>query len=339
MTRRNFIGLAVITAFALILGILTASGDRGGAVIADRGERLLPDFANKAEDIARIEVTGPNQATVLENTPTGFRDSTGFPADPEAIQTLITSLALLNIEERKTADPTRFFELDLAEPDADGGAGTRVVFTDADGDVIVDLVIGKRDFTVGGVDGGQFVRTSGRPASYLVEGQVKAPARRAGWFQTRLFETDPAAISAMLLEPLTGPPIELERQGEQIELIGDPPDGRTLDRSKVDRVTRMLSNLTFEDVRLRDDAEDERIARLTTVTADGIQLVMTRILADETDKEIWVRIKAEALENAVETRVADLNALTEGREFRLNSLDGAVFGWSIEELTRAVEQG
>ena len=247
----------------------------------------------------------------------------------------------LEIAERKTDDPARHAELELAAWDAEAGAGAgaEIMLLDAEGDPVADLVAGARDVTLGGVSGGQFVRRGTEDQAWLVRGRVEAPTRRRAWFRTTLHDGEAAEIVRMALTPEGAAPIPFEREGEALALAIDPPEDRVADADRPDRIARGLADLDFEDVQ-PDGGLAETGATLRAETDGGLRLHLARVEApEETDGDdaIWARIRAEALRPEAEDAAAALAARTEGFVFRLSAWDAAPLGWTLDDLTRPVE--
>lgn len=340
MTPKSFLALSGATLAAVAAAAVAAGLEGAQPALAERGERLFPDLPDRAEAIARIMVRDGDMQMEIERREGRFVDAvSGYPVDAATLRALVTSLGALEIAERKTADPARHADLDLAAWDAEDGAGAEIMLLDEDGDSVADLVAGARDFTLGGVSGGQFVRRGAEDQAWLVRGRVEAPTRRRAWFDTVLHDGETAEIVRMALTPESAEPIPFEREGEALALAVDPPAGRVADTDRPDRIARGLANLDFEDVR-PDDGLAETGATLWAETAAGLRLHLARVAApEETGDEdaIWARIRAEALKPEAEEAAAALAARTEGFVFRLSAWDAAPLGWTLEDITRPVD--
>ena len=339
MTPKSFLALSGVTLAAVAAAAVAAGLEGAQPALAERGERLFPDLPDRADGIARITVRDGAMRMEIEKQEGRFVDAvSGYPVDAATLRDLVTSVGALEIAERKTDDPARHADLDLAAWDAEAGAGAEITLLDEEGEPIADLVAGARDYTLGGVSGGQFVRRGTEDQAWLVRGRVEASTRRRAWFRTTLHDGETAEIVRMALTPAGAAPIPFEREGEALALAIDPPEGRVADADRPDRIARSLANLDFEDVR-PDGGLAETGATLWAETAAGLRLHLARVAApEETEGEdaIWARIRAEALRPEAEDAAAALAARTEGFVFRLSAWDGAPLGWTLDDLTEPV---
>lgn len=326
-STKSFLALAGVTALAVALAaVLTVRSDAGGA-IAGRGVPLLPDFAAKANGIGRVAVTTGGGTTTLTRAGDGFTDQSGFPARIEAVRELVSGLSTLTVEERKTDRPARYADLDLADPGAAKGAGTKVELVAADGTSIADVVLGSRDPTVGGSRGGQFVRVEGQPQTYLARGAVTLPATRSGWFETRLVAVPAADITRVTLAPRGGEPILLTREGDALALAAPPAD-RAPDKAKISQLASLFEGVDFTDVRKAGSAAGNG-PTLAAETGAGLRVTLSEV------SDGWARITAEATSDGAGAAAKAIADKTRGFEFRLAPSVTGPLGWTVQDLTTA----
>lgn len=339
MTPRAFAVLLALTG-AAVAGAFVVSGERGaGDVMVERGLPLLPGLADASARIAEIRIEGADGAMVLTRRDDGFVDASGYPIVTSAVRDLVTSLATLRIEERKTGDPARLAQLGLADPQASEGGGDRVVLLDSDGGTIAGIIAGARDFTVGGVDGGQFVKNDAREMSHLVRGSVDLPNRRAAWFDTAMFRVPETDLRRLSVQPSSGEPVDLLRSEDGLYLAGPLPAGRVADEVKVERLTRFLEDLDFEDVRAASErlAADNRGGVLVAET-ETLRLRLERDLSDG-EPGIWVRVSVEPLAEGGSETAAEIAARTYAFAFKLNEFGAEIIEWSIADATMDAPAG
>ena len=337
MTPRSFLALAGGAAACVIAATAAIGLDGTSPALAERGERLFPDLAARAGDIARIEMRDGDMTMTVEARDGRFVDArSGYPVDTATLRALVTSLGSLEIAERKTDDPARHGQLDLAGWDAETGAGAEITLIDSDGDTIAAIVAGRRDVTLGGASGGQFVRRGGEAQAWLVSGRVEAPTRRRGWFDATLHQSDPADITRVTLTPADAAPISLERQDGRLSMTTPPPPGRVADDARIGRLARVIAGLDFDDV-LPDSGEAPTGARLDAETATGLRLALVEVATPQDADGTWIRIDVSAAEPQAAEAAGDLADRVNGNLFRLSSWDAAPFDWSVEDLTAALD--
>lgn len=353
MTAKNLLSLAAITLAVVLMAMITANYANLGDAIEERGQAVVPGLAGKANSVALIEVDSGDGPTTIIKKSGKFQDAEGYPAKPSVVTSLIQNLALLTIEERKTADASRFGELELKTPGdkASSEAGERVVLKDASGGVIADLIVGARDYTVGGTRGGQFVRRTSSDQSYLVRGSVSPPVSRVNWFETTLGDVKAADIRTVKATAGKQMQYEFQRVGADLALQG-LPDGRKLDAAKRQRVERLFGPIAFTNVRAKpDDAPAITGPVLAATTKDGLTVTLSMVApaddapkpnaeagaeppkADQKDPNAgWVRITANATSPAAKAAADALAKKVEGFEFRFSSNDTELFSFTTPDF-------
>lgn len=207
-----------------------------------------------------------------------------------------------------------------------------MILEDGEGKTLAHVIAGKRDYTLGGITGGQYLRRGGEDATWLARARIDPPARRAGWFDTRLFTTEASTIASATLTPVGAEPIAFTRDGEDFTLDAVLDEGKSPQQTRVDRIPRLFATLDFDDVRPTGDAELTG-ASLAAETEDGVTITLLALEADEEDDSTWVRI---AVEGSGEEADA-LRDRADGFEFALPSVDAQVLGWTLDDLVETPE--
>lgn len=333
MTLKSFFILAGATVLSVAAAAATLTFDRGTPALAGAGERLFPGLDGAAAEIARVTLREGDFEAVIERRDGTFVDAaSGYPVDTEMLQEIVGGLTLAEIAEAKTSDPARWGDLGLAAVDAEEGAGSEIVLADEAGDEIARVVVGERDYTLGGLTGGQYVRRGDEEATWLARARIVPPSRRSGLFDTRLFETEAGSIVRASLTPEEGEEIAFVLMGASLALENEPPVGRVERDSQIARIPRLFATLDFDDVRAAGEA-GESGAALSAETEDGITITLTALEPDEEDDRTWVRIAVEGSGEAAD----GLRTRTEGFEFALQTSDAQVLGWTLDDLTEPAE--
>ena len=332
MTPKSCLALAGITVAAVALAALSSGGAGSGAAIGDRGKPLIAGLSGKAAQIASISAEGFAGKTELTRRDGALVDASGYPAKTDAVRSVATGLALLTIEEAKTSDPARHKDLELAAPGAGEGAGERITLKDASGKVIADVILGKRDYTVGGTRGGQYVRLADSDQAYLVRGAVEAPSNRAGWFDARLAEFGEDAIQRVTLGTGEATQITIEKEGEA-HVLKTVPEGRQADPQQVRRVVRIFTPLTFTDVRKATGDTAPAGPVLTAVTRDGLTVRVQALDAKRSEEANWFRVTATTEGEAAKAGAEAISKASSGFDFELAGGDVDVFWYSAEDVT------
>ena len=335
MTLRSFLVLAGATAFAVVLAVSSTLTFRTDNAVSERGKAFLPGLAARIGDVATITVQDGAQTVTLKRKGESFEDASGFPTKMKPVRDLALSLSTLRIEERKTADVSRHADLALAAPSAKMGAGKSVVLKSKEGEMIASVLVGKPDYTVGGVGGGQYVRMTDSQQTYLVRGNVKLPYGRSGWFETKLYEIEGKTISRLTISKTDKERVVLERSGSKLAL-SNVPTGLKPDDSNITRLRGLVESLEFADVRSKRTSDKKPGPVITVSTSDGLQLAIASIDQSK-DGARWVKVSARAAKGSAKKRAADLNAKLSAFEFKLNNYNSKVFSWSLQDLTKKAE--
>ncbi len=331
MTLRSLTVLALVTACALALAIASSVSWNAGDAVSERGNRFSPSMVGEAQEIGEITIEEAGKKTAFVRSGTGFADASGYPMQLEPVRDLIKSLAALTIVEKKTADPARYHELELAPPDAEAGAGKRIVLKAANGSMIESLIIGKADFSVGGSAGGHFVRKEDEPQSYLVRGAIKLPFSRAGWFDTALFDIGEAKVIRASLATGNSSELRFELVDDALT-IAEVPSDKEANVDKIGRISRSFRPLELEDVRKgsNQDVSEEPVLAFETDAGLSIELRSVEAIADNNR---WVRIIAAATKPEAENDAKAIEDKVAGFEFRLDTLTSEILSWTLDDLT------
>ncbi|NNF79923.1 MAG: DUF4340 domain-containing protein [Rhizobiales bacterium] len=333
MSPRSIVILGSATALALVLAVATSLSWSTRDAVSQRGAALLPALNKRVGDIALISVQTDSETMTIKRDGDTFTDgSSGYPVKREAVRNLVASVVVMGIEEKKTGDASRHGELDLAAPDQKDGAGTKISFLSKDGSVIGALIAGKNDYTVGGVSGGQYVRSASDDQTYLVRGSAKLPYSRAAWFDTKLLEVKTPTIVRASLTANGTKQVALTKVGEVLKLV-DLPEGKVEDSDKISRISKLFESLSFADVRAHSKDMKADGNTVTIGTDEGLSVTIASV-EQNTDETHWVRISLDGSEPKVKDRAEALAKRLDGFEFKLSKQNSEVIGWSVADLTK-----
>jgi hypothetical protein len=333
MNAKHLIPLAAVaavgvaaTAWVLQTSTQTVASDR-------RGESIVPSLLAKANDITGLSVRDGNGTITVERRDNRFvAAESGYPIKTDTIRDVIASSAELAFEEARTADPNRYGDLGLADPDDKNAAeaGKEITFRTAGGE-LADFVVGKTDATTGGPAGGLFLRVKGQPQTFLARGNVRLPTIRSDWFVP--FDLDVKRSEVKKVELAGGgrdgvtATAKADKPGA-LELA-EVPENRTAEDFKVSRLATLVESFTFQDVRKATKPADD--ARKMVVDAgNGLRLTITS-LGPTSDG--WVQIAADAAEDGAKDKAKLIASKVEGYDFRLPSNLAEVLGWTVTDVT------
>ncbi|SDO93001.1 protein of unknown function [Lutimaribacter pacificus] len=328
MNQKSFLMLGGATALSLVAAGATLFGSGNAPAFAEAGEPLFPGLSEASADVASLEIREGDFAITIESRDGVFVDAaSGFPVDPDPLRDLVSGMTMATIAEAKTADPARHADLQLAAIGDDEGAGSEIILRDGDGDTLAHVIAGQRDFTLGGVTGGQYVRRGDEDATWLVHARLDPPISRAGWFDTRLMEVDAVELTGATLTTEDGSVIAMSGADGTLTIDQLLMTGRVPAENQLNRIVRLFETLDFADVRAGMASGSEAAGpALQASLEDGTTITLTQVSgSDGADETRWFRIDASGN--------TELAATTAGFEFSMSSSDAEVFSWTLDDLT------
>jgi hypothetical protein len=337
MNAKHLTPLAVLaavsvaaTAWALHSNATTVASDR-------RGEAVLPSLAASGS-ITALSVRD-NDGTVAVELRGGrwVAADSGYPVKLDPIREIVASSADLTFAEARTADPSRYGDLGLADPGAKDAkdAGKEITFRTAGGE-LGDIVVGRTDATAGGPAGGVYIRVKGQPQTFLAQGNVRLPATRSEWFVPLELDVKRKEVKKVELagggrDGVTAAAAD-DKPGTLV--LADVPEKRTAEDFKVSRLATLVESFTFRDVRKAGKPADDA-RRMIVDAAGGLRLTITSV-GNVSDG--WVHITAEATEDGAKDKAKLIASKAEDYDFRLPSNLAEVLGWTVTDLTNEVKE-
>ncbi len=272
MTGRQLI---VLSLAALIVGLvaLLAQREQGAEHAPQARTRLYPGLEARLNEVTAIAIVPPGGPAIhieREGQDWKVRERWGYPADLSRIREALIKLARLERLEPKTRVPQRYARLGVQGPDENGGSGTEIRLMDKEGQVLTDLIIGKR------AEGGGYVRPKDDAQSWLVAEHIVLATRPQDWLDKTLLQIPLERIGRVDRHPPGGPDFSVVHQagkGSTDDLTLEPiPEGRRPRPRELRRLASALGELRLTDVHPESqDRADGMPWDLTTYTTrDGL---------------------------------------------------------------------
>jgi hypothetical protein len=193
--------LALVTAVSLILAFIALLGERPVNAVAPP-QLLLADYAAQLDKAAKLEIThgrglSGTRALHASRTDAGWTldERWGYPANDELVNETLLALADLKAVEARTAQADWHRALGLVVPE-DLGAAVRFRVTDAQGQILTALLLGKEQQSESeatqevqnyGPELRQFyVRREDSAQSWLARGRLPRNPDMAAWIDPSL---------------------------------------------------------------------------------------------------------------------------------------------------------
>jgi len=322
--RKTTLTLLVLTslaAAAAAVGVTVTDG--GSSPHARVGERFLPGLPAKANDVRELVlVRNADQATIRrDGEGWTFVERAGWPANPEHVRRVVVELAELRLVEPKTSKAELYPRLQVEDPKEKDAQSTRMTLKDAKGEILADVLIGKRRVDrLGGGRDSLYVRRVGEAQSWLAAGNVDITGELQRFLVRPLVSIPPERFREIVLTQPDGAQLTVRREKEDAPLqVVDLGEGKTVkDQDKLRKIATGFFSLDLDDVRERGfKTFPEAAAKAEYRTFDG--LVLT-VVTTEFDYRAWARYDVattpEASE-AVKAEAAALKAKLEPYEFEL----------------------
>ena len=296
--------LAILAAVAVVISVAAflANRDRQTAgAPADRGP-LIAGLTDRANDVARIEVTRGDERALLERGEGGWvcPELHRYPADAQKVRDAVLELAELEILEPRTRLPESYARLgvqDPGTPDAEGEFSTLLVLRDAAGAEITSVILGKPVYERAGTRCN--VRRSGEDQAWLVDGAVAAATDEIGWVDTTVLRLDSTRVRSARIEHADGEVLEVSKEApaQPNYTVAKLPQDRFLQHEAVGNpVATPLAFLSLDDLRPAGQLVGVPLATEIYTTYGGLRVVVDtyRLPAEEGPEETWITVLAEA---------------------------------------------
>lgn len=355
MSPKGLLVLAVFTLGAVALAAQAIMQRDLPISTVSLDEPLAPGLAERLDQVAQIRVVAAGRTTTVRRSEAGWvvDELGGFPVDAGKIQALARSLVAARLLEAKTDRPERHARLELEDPTVEKAKSRLVVLSDANGSVILSLIVGKTRYGVFGPGrGGVYARRADEQRAWLLDRRIEVPEEPIDWIERRILDVPRDQVARVVLRPGTGEQLVAARTGaEATELtLAGVPEGRAADKDKLDRLAGTLADLTLQDVKPAAAiafAADAPRARFETVSGLVVEAVIQKEGQGD-DAVFWVKLGAssgtplagEASPDGkpVAEQVAALAPRLDGWAFKLSRWTAERLVWTLDDLLQPADK-
>lgn len=288
MSPRIFLTWFVVTVVTVVLAIVVGLGRETASFDLVKREPVFEDLRENPDAVANIEVKSRfgEFTLVRENDGWVTPDRAGYPVQESDVRRLIVSLADMRYVERKTANPDRFYRLEVQDIDQELADSAYVKVSNVEGKVLAELIVGRpsaRFFA--GNSSGTYIRFPDTDETWLVSSVTNVQTRLVPWLDREIVKIPADTVTRIVIGDGEGAYVLSRPDAETAFTIKGAPEGRTVDPEKVRTVSRALANVELEDVKQRSAfAMPDGAQTAEIVTFDGLSL---RLRLVNEDRKNW----------------------------------------------------
>jgi len=293
MSPRIFLTWFGVTVVTVVLAIVVGLGQETASFDLVKREPVFENLRENPDAAAKIEVKSRfGEFTLVRNgddwvTP----DRADYPVEAGDVRRLIVSLADMRFVEPKTANPERFYRLELQGIDEELADSAYVKVSNGEGGVLADLIVGRPSARFfGGNSSGTYIRFPDTNETWLVSSVTNVQTRLIPWLDREIVKISADTVARISIGEGEGAYVLSRPDAESPFVIEGAPEGRTADPEKVRPVNRALADAELEDVQQRSAyALPDGAQPAEVVTFDGLS-VRVRLVKD--DRKNWGTFEA-----------------------------------------------
>lgn len=294
MRRRTVAAMGGLGAVAVAAAILLApAGERPGQFTP--GAPAFPDLATRLPQAARVEIIRHTERSTMLRAGEGWvvEELALYPARLPKLRELLSGVSELRLVEERTSDAALHARLGVDDPASPGSTATRLRVLDAQGGVILDVILGtRRTRPQAQVPDAIFLRREGEARSWLAEGRVVPDGDPNLWVDREIAMLAPDRLRRVEIRRAGEPPLVLERAGEvdaPLRVVA-PADAPGTAPAALEDVGRAFDLLTFTDVRPATALEGEALGEARFTYTDEVNITAwPRML----DGQLWLVLRAD----------------------------------------------
>ena len=339
MTKKTLIILGALTVIAVALAVVATRSQPRVEATDQAGQVLFPKLVNDIDKMKSVVIKHGGDTMTIDWDGKAFRmrERGGYLVDAEKVQAVVVHLARLSKLESKTKQADRYDRLDLGDPAAKGGQSTELTLLDAAGKPIADVIVGKRKFTLGGREGGTYVRFPNDPQTWLALGELMVGTAAHDWLKPEIADIKAMAIKRVTVSRPNGEKIiAAAGQGGTFTLENMPKGMEMVTPSTAEDFAKLLDSLKLDDVAQAASVTFPK-DKTTTAVFEGMDGFQVTLETFDDNGKYWIRLKGTppAADKAEMVKtIADLNAHTEGWAFQVPQYAIVPLSKSMSDLAK-----
>lgn len=254
MNRRSLMALGGATAVAVLAAVAGTNLRPGDAPQAVTGERLFPNLAARAGDVASMVIQrGATTITLQKSEDRWVAVERGnHPALFDRVRETIFDIAQLRTLEPRSANPEMYAAMQVEDPAGENAQSVLVRLRDAQGGDIAALIVGRSRTGRGADDDTVFVRRASEAQAWLARGKLSISRDIATWLERGVLDIAAERVQRVALIQPDGARVVVERANRETQdftLQDIPAERRAKAGFEINQVGRAFDRLELDDVR------------------------------------------------------------------------------------------
>jgi hypothetical protein len=305
MTPRSLLVFSLVTAGLVAAAAVSVANRPAPTVIPTDRPFVFAGLSDQLNNVTSLQIKTAQKKFTIERVGDGWgvAELKGYPANFDKLKTVLVEMSQLRYLEPKTADAARFDRLDLRDVTVKGAKSKQVTVKDKGGKVLAEGLIGKRNEDLFGTGkGGVYMRITGKPESWLIEGIVSTGEGPADWVSKKILDISGGAMKRLQIDSPKGGHVAVSRAAvtdKNFTLEDIPAGKRQRGEWETNQMPKAYENLELIDLKRADEVDfgtGTYKGRFTTF--DGLVI---KSEAAKLGKKYWVRLSAATEDSADET--------------------------------------
>lgn len=256
---------------------------------------LFPDLAAKLNDVATVELAGPEESFAIAKDKDGWKmpSKGGYPVPLETVKQALVGMAELKPAEQKTANPELYGKLDLQDRAAKDAKSLLITLKDAAGKDLAALLVGKKGATAtAATPGTVYVRKPGDAQAWLAAGRFEPDPKAVRWLDRDVVKIERKRVHQVVASRADGSKLVVARatpETDDFKPANLPEGAKEKNSGAPNALGSALGHMSYDDVAPAGSIDFADAAKAEYRTFDG--LVVT-VSVKEKDGKHWVKFAA-----------------------------------------------
>jgi len=282
MNAKNLIILTVITLIVVVAAMLLTQPPK--ETVTTEKQLVFPNLMAALNDVAQIQMATKDEKFTLQRQGNQWllKEKHNYPVALEKVRNVLYGLAELATLEAKTADPARYAKIGVEELAEKEAKSTLVTLKKSNDEVLANLLVGNsRPAKIDSTRQEIYLRKPGEKQAWLALGSLPLEKKATEWLDKQIFDVDSKRVRQVTVTQADGHSFKIFKATAKDDnyQLADMPKGATLKASPYDlnQIANVLSNLTFNDIKLEKEFEFKKEASHTAIltTFDGLEVTLT----------------------------------------------------------------